>query len=370
MNSRDLKKLYDWHKKNKRDLPFRNTKDPYRIWVSEIMLQQTRVSTMTEKYTAFMKRFPDIKSLAESQEDEVLELWRGLGYYSRAKNIRKSAKIIQKEFNGRFPENYKDAVSLPGIGDYTASAVLSLAYGESHAVLDGNVKRVLSRVFYRTDHAVDLNGLSLELLERGRSDPGLHNESLMELGATLCSSGVPKCGVCPLAPVCSISKNYTPEFAADVPQKIHLQKINVDMYVHLLLTPDLKKILIQKKSKSYFFRNLWYFPSVIVHDDKKMDPSGLILSDALDRKKIIESKTFNSICKHTITKHSIDVHLRFEKMRKKDIEKIFLDNKDSQYMLIDSKDTGKWVISSLKDKIFTFLRKNGYSEFQSVIAAE
>jgi A/G-specific adenine glycosylase len=196
--------LIRWYRNAKRDLPWRLTHDPYRIWLSEIMLQQTRVAAALPYYNRFVERFPDAAALAGAPEPEVLAAWAGLGYYSRARNLQKAAKLIVA--NGGFPQDYDAIRALPGVGDYTAAAVASIAFGLPHAVLDGNVMRVLARIsndggdLASARTRTRLQGLAAALLDRRR--PGEHNQAVMELGATICLPSGPQCLLCPVAAFC------------------------------------------------------------------------------------------------------------------------------------------------------------------------
>ncbi|MGQ9633077.1 MAG: A/G-specific adenine glycosylase [Bryobacteraceae bacterium] len=193
------RRLLEWFDQEARDLPWRHNRDPYRIWISEIMLQQTRVAAVIPYYNRFMERFPDVAALASAEESEVLALWSGLGYYSRARNLLRGARMIHAA--GRFPRTYDDLRSLPGVGEYTAAAVASIAFGEPRAAVDGNVRRVLSRV---RCGAEDPARLAEKLLDRQR--PGDFNQALMELGATVCVSHAPQCAACPVARDCQARK--------------------------------------------------------------------------------------------------------------------------------------------------------------------
>jgi A/G-specific adenine glycosylase len=193
--------LLRWFSRSKRPLPWRRTRDPYAIWVSEAMLQQTTVATVIPYYERFMNRFPDLASLARAEEDEVLALWSGLGYYSRARNLRQAARQILETHSGRFPRDVEAAMALKGVGRYTASAVTSMAYGTPAAVVDGNVRRVLQRL-----HAVS-NLRDAEAQAKAQSllstrSPGAWNEAMMELGAVVCTPRNPRCDACPIAPSC------------------------------------------------------------------------------------------------------------------------------------------------------------------------
>ncbi len=200
--------LLAWYERNKRDLPWRNSRDPYAIWVSEIMLQQTRVAVVIERFRAFLLRFPTIVSLALAPEQDVLALWSGLGYYRRARMLHKAAQFVAEHMGGRLPRSAGELRLLPGIGSYTAAAIASIAYGEAAAVVDGNVERVLCRLAgwgggSRAGGAMlkrKISGLADELVDPAR--PGDFNQALMELGATLCLPRNPQCLVCPLSSDC------------------------------------------------------------------------------------------------------------------------------------------------------------------------
>jgi len=210
LNGLDLatfrKQLLGWFRQFQRDLPWRRTKEPYRIWLSEIMLQQTRVAAAIPYYERFLQRFPDVHVLATAPEEEVLRLWSGLGYYSRARNLQRAAQQIVAKHGGKFPTRLEDALALPGIGDYTAAAILSIAFGEKLAVLDGNVARVLARIgAIRGDLRDSRRWKRLQETADHFLDPqspGDWNQAMMELGATLCTPKSPQCLVCPISEFC------------------------------------------------------------------------------------------------------------------------------------------------------------------------
>src|SRR4051812_4401929 len=201
--------LLEGYDRNQRPLPWRKTRSPYRIWVSEIMLQQTRVAGVIQRYRAFLKKFPSLKSLAESREADVLTAWSGLGYYRRARSLRQAARLVLKKHNGRVPWDLEELKMLPGVGEYTAAAISSIAYGKPHAVVDGNVKRVLTRLC----GGPLADGLywnrAQELLSPTR--PGDSNQAMMELGATVCTPN-PDCKSCPVYGECA-SQSQTAPFA-------------------------------------------------------------------------------------------------------------------------------------------------------------
>ncbi|HEX4643869.1 MAG TPA: A/G-specific adenine glycosylase, partial [Candidatus Acidoferrales bacterium] len=200
------RRLLSWFSKRKRDLPWRRTRDPYRIWLSEIMLQQTRVAAVIPYYERFLEAFPDVRSLASAKTDDVLANWAGLGYYSRARNLQRAAREIAARPAADFPRDYDAALDLPGIGRYTAAAVLSIAYGAPHAALDGNVARVLARIgAVRGDLRVPSRWRKLEAAAQellACRAPGDWNQAMMELGATLCTPRSPRCGLCPVEAWC------------------------------------------------------------------------------------------------------------------------------------------------------------------------
>ena len=198
--------LLDWYSREGRDLPWRRTRDPYRIWLSEVILQQTRVAQGTEYYLRFVGRFPDVRSLASASEDEVLKLWQGLGYYSRARNLHAAARQVVDDFGGRFPTTFAGVRSLRGVGDYTAAAVCSAAYSLPYAAVDGNVYRVLSRLFDIAEPIDTASGRRL-FAELARSqlderDPGRYNQAIMDFGALRCTPSPPRCGECPFGDRC------------------------------------------------------------------------------------------------------------------------------------------------------------------------
>ena len=221
-------KLIYWYLQNKRELPWRKTKDPYRVWLSEIMLQQTRVAQGLPYFLKFTKAFPTVFDLAKADESEVLKLWQGLGYYSRARNLHFTAKYIAEELNGMFPENYKGLLQLKGVGDYTASAIASICYDEPVAVVDGNVYRVLSRYFgiatpiNSTKGIKEFKELAQTLIDA--SQPGVYNQAIMDFGALHCKPQNPLCNECPVSDSCvALAKNSIKELPVKE-RKIKIKK--------------------------------------------------------------------------------------------------------------------------------------------------
>ncbi len=261
-------KLLQWFEKTKRDLPWRKTRDPYAIWVSEIMLQQTQVATVIPYYQKFLKTFPTIRSLARADLSKVLKVWEGLGYYSRARNLHRAAKTILNHFDGKIPHNLKDLLSLPGVGRYTAGAILSIAFNQEVPILDGNVKRVLSRLFAMTGVAKKTENLlwkySASLIPEGYA--GSFNQALMDLGATICTPKNPLCLRCPLNKLCKAYRIRKPEH---FPFKNPKKRIPHIEAVAAVILKDGHVLLNQRPVKG-FLGGLWEFPNWPVEGKKDL----------------------------------------------------------------------------------------------------
>lgn len=254
------KSLIDWYLKNNRELPWRKTKDPYKIWLSEIMLQQTRVVQGLPYYLKFIDAFPTVFDLANADESYVLKLWQGLGYYSRARNLHFTAKHVAQHLNGEFPNNYKDLLKLKGVGDYTASAIASICFNEPTAVVDGNVYRVLSRYFgiptpiNSTKGIKDFKELAQSLIDAEQI--GIYNQAIMDFGALQCKPKSPDCTCCPLTESCvALEKNMVHE----LPVKEKKIKIKKRFFNYLVLNDDEKTILNKRKGKG-IWEGLYEFP--------------------------------------------------------------------------------------------------------------
>lgn len=262
--------ILDWYNVNGRDLPWRRTSDPYLIWLSEIILQQTRVDQGMEYYQRFVERFPDVLSLATANEDEVLRLWQGLGYYSRARNLHQAAISM----NGSFPILYKDVLALKGVGPYTAAAICSIAYGMPYAVVDGNVYRVLSR-YFGIDTPIDTTEgkkifaeLAQSLLDVG--NPGKYNQSLMDFGALQCTPAAPNCNTCPLQSSCSA---FEENKVNQLPVKQHRTKTS-DRYFNYLLIRSGENIWLHKRTANDIWRNLYELP--LIESPRQLDTAELL----------------------------------------------------------------------------------------------
>ncbi len=275
------KSLLAWFREFQRDLPWRKSKDPYRIWLSEIMLQQTRVAAVIPYYERFLERFPNVQTLAEAPEEEVLRLWSGLGYYSRAKNLQKAARQIVGEFGGQFPEKREQILALSGIGEYTASAIASIAFDEKCAVLDGNVARVLSRLeairgdLRETRKWRGLRDTANELLDPDA--PGDWNQAMMEFGATLCTPNSPQCLLCPVSKSCQALRLGLVDVLPESAKKRDL--VDVEM-VSLVLANNTGETLLlpppsEKNSQAIaehiptLVSNMWHFPTGAVKGSHK-----------------------------------------------------------------------------------------------------
>ena len=252
--------LLDWYSKEKRNLPWRKDKDPYHVWISEIMLQQTRIETVIDYYQTFLEKIPTIQDLSEVSENELLKLWEGLGYYSRAKNLKKAAIKIVKDFHGIFPNHYLDILSLPGIGEYTAGAIASICFQEKEVAIDGNVMRVYARVENLDIDTRDLNERK-EVGEKIKKilprESGNFNQAMMELGEVLClPNGMPKCFQCPLKEKC---KAHLKNSVSYIPRKSVGKSKKEEKYT-LFLIKYKNKYAIQKRS-SGLLKDMWEFPN-------------------------------------------------------------------------------------------------------------
>ena len=250
--------LLNWYDKSKRILPFRGEKDPYKIWISEIMLQQTKVESMIPYYNKWISKYPTVNSVASSNEEDLLKEWQGLGYYSRCRNLFKACKIIVEDYNYEVPNNWENLISLPGIGDYTASAILSIAYNKKYSVVDGNVKRVMSRLFCFKNFTTRNKKIIKSKLDFciPSDRPGDFNQAIMELGAVVCTPSNPKCHTCPVNDFC---KAYAIGRADAYPmQKRKIIKTIPNM---ALMIWDKNKFLIRKRSTGSFLNGMWEIPN-------------------------------------------------------------------------------------------------------------
>jgi len=270
-----------WYLQNKRDLPWRNTINPYPIWLSEIMLQQTRVAQGLPYFLAFVKAFPTVFDLAKANEEQVLKLWQGLGYYSRARNMHKTAQIIAFELNGNFPNNYNGLLKLKGIGEYTAAAIASFAFNEVVPVVDGNVFRVLSRYFdVTTDIASagakkEFSALAKELMPS--NNPALFNQAIMEFGALQCVPKNPNCDICIFNSSCTALQKKK---VAELPVKSKKIKVANRYFNYIVFIDNDENTIINKRTEKGIWHNLYEFP--VIEADEELDFK--IITDKIQEK--------------------------------------------------------------------------------------
>ena len=263
--------IKDWYRLNKRDLPWRQTKDPFKIWLSEIILQQTKVEQGLSYYLKFTDHFQTAEDLAKTSEQEVLNLWQGLGYYSRARNLHFTAKTIVNEHKGTFPKTYTELLKLKGVGSYTAAAIASFCFDESVAVVDGNVYRVLSRVF-DVKIAMDSSegkkyffDLAQNLIDK--VEPALFNQSIMEFGALQCVPKNPNCEICPLESICLSKSNGT-----WMNRPVKSKKTSVkNRFFHFLIFQKDQTTYLQKRSGKDIWQNLYQFPLIETQEDSELN---------------------------------------------------------------------------------------------------
>ena len=254
--------LIQWYKANKRDLPWRNTNNAYIIWLSEVILQQTRVEQGLPYFNRFLDKYPDVTGFANANEDEILKLWQGLGYYSRGRNMLKTARLVRDEYAGIFPQQYQELIKLKGIGEYTAAAISSFSADEARAVVDGNVFRVLSRYFGISEPINSPKGKKIfqqvadEMLNHDH--PGLHNQAMMEFGAMLCKPKNPACGICPVRLGCYAFKHNA---TTTLPVKLNKLKIK-ERYFNYLLIINNEEILLNKRDENDIWANLYDLPMI------------------------------------------------------------------------------------------------------------
>ena len=292
-------KLIDWYNQNKRDLPWRKTKNPYKIWVSEIILQQTRIEFGIKYYNKFLKRYPDVKKLANSKEIDLMKIWEGLGYYSRAINMLKTAKIVLNSFNGVFPLEYEQLIQLPGVGDYTASAISSICNDELQVVVDGNVLRFLSRM-----HKIDLpiesiktknyfKKLGFKLIQDVK--PGDFNQALMDYGSTICKPKKFDCNSCLFSIDC---KAYNSNSVENYPVKKKKIKLKDRFLNYVVVVTNDNKTQIKKRDSSGIWKNLYEFPLI----ETKIETSAKQISKELDLnlKDLLSVKKINHRLSHQL----------------------------------------------------------------------
>ncbi|WP_317174113.1 A/G-specific adenine glycosylase [Mucilaginibacter boryungensis] len=293
--------LLHWYHQNKRDLPWRHTNDAYVIWLSEIILQQTRVEQGLPYFNRFLEKYPTVSDFAAATEDEVLNLWQGLGYYSRGRNMLITARLVQEQYGGVFPSSWEQLIKLKGIGEYTAAAIASFAGNEPRAVVDGNVYRVLARYFgidepiNSTQGAKTFRKLANELLNR--NEPALHNQAMMEFGALLCKPKNPACGICPVREGCYAFKHNA---ITTLPVKLNKLKIRKRFFNYLLIK-DGDLILMHKRGAGDIWTNMYQLP--LIETAELMEPHHVL--DLPAAKSFLSENTsvkaISAVHKHVLT---------------------------------------------------------------------
>ena len=263
-------RLLAWFDAHKRDLPWRGVGDPYAVWISEVMLQQTRAGSVVPYYRRWMERFPDVGALADADLEEVLRLWQGLGYYARARNAHRCARRVRERCGGHFPSSSAELRSLPGVGPYTAAAVASIAFGEAVPAVDGNVRRVVARLCDLPDPSLaEVRDLAAGLMDTAR--PGDFNEAMMELGATVCTPRAPSCGACPLATGCRARAAGT---VAERPLRRRRQAVPTRIWGVLVAVSPRGRTLVVRRPPEGLLGGMWEFPAVEV--DGEVDGPGAV----------------------------------------------------------------------------------------------
>ncbi len=335
-----------WYDKHGRDLPWRLSNDPYKIWLSEIILQQTRISQGLAYYHKFIEHYPDVFSLAKASEEEVLKLWQGLGYYTRARNLHHTAKMVSKKYKGVFPGNYQELLKLKGIGEYTAAAIASIAFNEAVAVVDGNVIRVLARIFGIRE-AFDKASGKKRFRDRANAliqgnDPGKFNQALMDFGATVCTPANPSCRNC-------IFKEHCFAFQHNQVKKLPLRTPKTKIkhrYFHYLVMQTAEKdpgILICKRNSKDIWENLYDFP--LVESEKQFN--WVTLSNTKAFKTIMANRPFRMHSEYGQYKHQLthqQIHASFYVL---DVE---TPEVPQNCILIKKNEIGKYPVSRMIEK--------------------
>lgn len=320
--------IYQWYELNKRDLPWRETTNPYQIWVSEIILQQTKVVQGLGYYYRFLDLFPSVQELANASMDDVLKAWQGLGYYSRARNMYQAAKLIVEQYKGEFPNTYKDVISLPGVGEYTAAAICSFAYNQPYAVVDGNVFRVLSRIF-GINTPIDTSKGKKGFLELATSimnlgAPALHNQAMMEFGALQCVPQFPDCHVCKINTVCSAFLNNQ---VSSLPVKGKKSKIRARYFNYLVINVG-GLTCFHKRQLEDVWKELYEFPLIESSQEILVDT----LMDLSEFRFLINKTDVCSISSNPrVFKHILSHQVIFAKFWEIDL----LEFNFSEYLKVD-----------------------------------
>ncbi|MDH6310856.1 A/G-specific adenine glycosylase [Dysgonomonas sp. PFB1-18] len=340
--------LIQWYNENKRDLPWRKTSDPYIIWISEVILQQTRVDQGYDYFNRFVEKFPTVALLAKAGESEVLKLWQGLGYYSRARNLHAAAKMIVDNFDGKFPRDYKDILSLKGVGEYTAAAIASFAFNEPYAVVDGNVYRVLSRIF-AMDEPIDSGRgkkafaeLAQSLLDE--SKPGLHNQAIMEFGALQCVPVSPDCENCPALSICIANDRGQ---VSVYPVKEGKQKTKNRYFSYFDIHCG-DNVFLHKRTAKDIWQNLYELPLVETKEELFTENIG----QNNDAKALLATAENVRIKYVTQVKHVLSHQVIYATFYKVIVDRILLTD---GYIKVKKEDVDRYPVSRLVHKYLELL---------------
>lgn len=337
--------LINWFATNRRDLPWRHNPMPYQVWLSEVILQQTRVNQGMDYYLRFIERWPTVTELAKASEEEVLKMWQGLGYYSRARNLHHCAQQVVAEYKGQFPADFEKLRQLKGIGDYTAAAIASIAFNLPHAVVDGNVYRVLSRL-YDIDTPININEgqtLFAQLADNllNREQPGLHNQALMEFGALHCTPKNPNCLLCPLQAQCLAFTHQTV-----MQRPVKLQKVKVTTrYFNYLVIRVKNCVYLHKRSDNDIWKNLYDFPCI--ESEQPMSVDEVVASEQF--KQLIENKPFTVIKTSPVFTHKLTHRTILAQFIEIKLEQNLLQIETKDLFLTPETDLGNFPIPRLID---------------------
>jgi A/G-specific adenine glycosylase len=345
--------LLKWFDTEKRDLPWKHTRDPYKIWISEIILQQTRVEQGTPYYYKFISRFPTIKDLAEADEDLVLKMWEGLGYYSRARNLHHTSKILISDYNGIFPDTYDEIIKLKGIGPYTAAAILSFAFNKSYPVVDGNVLRIVSR-YLGSFEPIDVpqnqkNILTFLQKQIDPKRPGDFNQAMMDLGSMVCTPKLYKCGNCPLSNLC---KSNADHLQSELPVKSK-KIVKKDRFFHYLVFKTNKDEIFIKRRQNDIWIGLYDFPLIEKGNNTQITKKELLgflssLDTNLRPLKVVTKTIFD---KHLLT--HLNLYTTFYTI---DIESFEANILKKEFILVSRKNIAKFafpkIVNSFLEKTF------------------
>lgn len=345
--------LINWYEDHKRDLPWRHTMDPYKIWLSEIILQQTRVVQGMSYYEAFVNKYPTVADLAAATQDEVLTLWKGLGYYSRARNLHFTAQYIMEHHEGIFPTEYKDILALKGIGKYTAAAITSFAYKGIYPVVDGNVLRVVTRLYGITD-AIDtpavvkrIYEISDNLIDRDR--PDIYNQAIMEFGALQCTAKSPDCMFCPLIEDCEARKQGLID---QIPYKAKKIK-RKSRFLHFIILQGRGETLVQRREGKDIWEGLYQFPLIEMLDSKELSLDNIHQLSDLELQSITKVLKVSDVYSQKLTHR--DVFARFYHLLVSDIQSVIKEG----YFLVDQKKVSNFALPKVID---AYLSESAFSK--------